>query len=308
MQPMRAILLKVLSVSVFVAMATCIKAAAAAGVPAGEAMFFRATFAIPVIVGWLVWQHDLSHGLKTANPMGHLWRGLVGAAGMACGFVALGLLPLPDATAISYATPLLIVIFAAMFLGEQVRLFRLTAVFLGLIGVFIVLAPRLSLVSLEAADQYQTFGAAMALMGAIFAAIAQVFIRKLVQTENTASIVFYFSVTSAVLSLITLPFGWSWPSWDITALLILSGFLGGLGQILLTSSYRFAPVSVIAPFEYVSMLLAILIGYAVFSEVPTRNTLAGAGLIVLAGLFIIYRERQLGLERGRARQAMTPQG
>ncbi|WP_112321558.1 DMT family transporter [Oceanibium sediminis] len=308
MNPLRAILLKVLSVSVFIAMATCIKTAAATGIPAGEAMFFRSSFAIPVILVWLIWQGNLAHGLETKNPMGHMWRGLVGAGGMACGFIALGLLPLPEVTAISYATPLLIVIFAAMFLGERVRLFRLTAVFLGLVGVVIVLAPRLSLVSLENASQYETLGAAMALMGAILAAIAQVFIRKLVQTEATAAIVFYFSVTSAVLSLLTIPLGWSWPSWDIAALLVLSGILGGLGQILLTASYRYAPVSVIAPFEYVSMLLAIGIGYVVFSEVPTLNTLAGAGLIVGAGLLIIYRERQLGLERGRARQVMTPQG
>lgn len=308
MNPLRAILLKILSVSVFVAMATCVKAAAGEGIPAGQAMFFRATFAIPVIVAWLIWKHDLAHGLETRNHMGHVWRGLVGAGGMACGFIALGLLPLPEATAIGYATPLLIVIFAAMFLGEQVRLFRLSAVVLGLIGVMIVLAPRLSLVSIENADQYETLGAAMALMGAIFAAIAQVFIRKLVQTENTAAIVFYFSVTSAVLSLVTIPLGWVWPSWQVLVLLVLSGFLGGLGQILLTASYRYAPVSVIAPFEYVSMLLAIAIGYAVFSEVPTLNTLAGASLIVVAGLFIIYRERKLGLERGRARAAMTPQG
>ena len=91
-------------------------------------------------------------------------------------------------------------------------------------------------------------------------------------------------------------------------LLIAAGFLGGIGQILLTESYRHAETGVIAPFEYVSMLLALILGYALFAEVPTRTMLVGAALIVAAGLFIIWRERQLGIERAKARKVMTPQG
>ena len=308
MNPLKGIGFKIASVGLFMAMATCIKTVAADGIPPGQAVFFRSFFAIPVIVIWLIIQHDLRHGLDTKNPMGHLWRGLVGGIAMACGFTALGLLPLPEVTAISYAAPLLIVIFAAMFLGEQVRLFRLSAVALGLVGVIIVLSPRLSVTSLENTDQYQTLGAALALMGAVFVALAQVFIRKLVQVETTAAIVFYFSVTTSVLSLATIPFGWVMPGFGTLVLLILAGILGGAGQILLTSAYRYAPTSVVAPFEYVSMLMAIAIGYVLFAEVPTSRTLLGATLIVAAGLFIIWRERQLGLERGKARPAMTPQG
>ncbi|MXU65395.1 DMT family transporter [Oceanomicrobium pacificus] len=304
---MRGIGLKVLSVAVFMAMATCIKAAAP-DIPPGEAVFFRSFFAIPVILGWLVWQGNLRHGLETQNPMGHLWRGLVGTAAMAMGFTALGLLPLPEVTAIGYAAPLLIVIFAAMFLGEEVRLFRLTAVLVGLIGVTVVLSPRLTVSSFEDASKWEALGAMAALMGAVFMALAQVFIRKLVQTENTAAIVFYFSVAASVLSLLTLPFGWTFPDTRQALLLVSSGLLGGIGQILLTSSYRYAPTSVIAPFEYVSMLMALVIGYALFGEVPTRTMMFGAGLIILAGLFIIWRERQLGLRRSQARRVMTPQG
>lgn len=306
--PLFGIALKVLSVAVFTAMATCVKTVAGDGIPPGQAVFFRSFFAIPVIVVWLLWQHDLAHGLETRNPLGHLWRGLVGAGGMACGFTALGLLPLPEVTAIGYAAPILIVIFAAMFLGEEVRIFRLTAVLVGMIGVIVVLAPRLSLTSFDEADPWQAIGALAALMGAVFAALAAVFVRKLVHQEKTAAIVFYFSVTTSVLSLFTIPFGWVWPAPGTLALLVTAGLLGGLGQILLTSAFRFAPTSVIAPFEYVSMLLAIIIGYALFSEVPTVQTLAGAALIVGAGLFIIWRERQLGLERKKSKQVLTPQG
>ncbi|WP_424929550.1 DMT family transporter [Amaricoccus tamworthensis] len=304
--PLRGIGLKVISVSIFVVMAVCIKSAAP-NVPPGEAVFFRSIFAVPVIVAWLMWQHDLRHGLDTSNPFGHLWRGLVGSAAMALNFTALGLLPLPEATALGYTAPLLVVIFAAMFLGEQVRLFRLTAVFIGLIGVMIVLAPRMQILSFEEASKLQTIGAMAALMGAVFAALAQVFVRKLVQSESTAAIVFYFSINASVLSLFTVPFGWVMPNPVDFALLVCAGLCGGVGQILLTSAYRFAPVGVIAPFEYVSMILALVIGYALFDEIPTLPMLAGAGLIVFAGLFIIWRERQLGLQRG-SRKHLTPQG
>lgn len=305
--PLRGIALKILSVTVFTGMAVCIKAVAPE-IPPGEAVFFRSFFAIPVILVWLVSMHDLRHGLDTVHRMGHVWRGLVGTSAMGLGFTALGLLPLPEATAIGYAAPLLTVIFAAMFLGEEVRLFRLSAVAIGLAGVVIVLSPRLSLTSVETASKFQAIGAFAALLAAVFAALAQVFVRKLVQTERTPAIVFYFSLTAALISLATLPFGWELPDPRQAALLVGAGFLGGIGQILLTESYRHAETSVIAPFEYVSMILALALGYTIFGEVPTRTMLAGAALIVLAGLFILWRERQLGIERAGARRVMTPQG
>ena len=307
MNPLRGIGLKVLSVCVFTAMAICIKASAP-HVPPGQAVFFRSFFALPVIFVWLAWEHDLRYGLRTRYPLGHLWRGLVGTSAMGLGFTALGFLPLPEATALGYAAPLLTVIFAAMFLGEQVRAFRLTAVGFGLAGVLIVLWPNLSVVGAENADPVLAVGAMAALLGAVFAALAQVFVRKLIHTEKTATIVFYFSATASVLSLVTVPFGWVAPAPREVVLLVGAGLLGGIGQILLTESYRHAETAVIAPFEYVSMLLALILGYVIFDEAPTRPMLVGAALIVAAGLFIIWRERRLGLQRGNARKVMTPQG
>lgn len=304
MRPLRGIAFKLASVLVFIVMASMIKATAA-HVPAGQAVFFRSFFAIPVIVVWLAWRRELKTGLQTANPAGHLWRGLVGTMAMGLGFAGLGYLPLPEVTAIGYAAPLLTVIFAAMFLGEEVRIFRVSAVVLGMTGVLIVLAPRLS-IGPEGASMSEAFGAMLVLGGAVFAALAQVFIRKLVMTEATFAIVFYFSLTASVLSLVTLPFGWVWPTTTEAALLVGTGLLGGLGQILLTSSYREADASLVAPFDYASMLFALAIGYFVFAEVPTVTMLAGAALIVVAGVLIIWREHKLGLERARQRKAMTP--
>ncbi|MGD9919593.1 MAG: DMT family transporter [Paenirhodobacter sp.] len=303
--PARGIALKVSSVLVFIVMSSLIKATSD-HVPAGESVFFRSFCAIPVILGWLAWRRELSSGLRVQNPLGHVWRGVAGTMAMGLGFAGLAFLPLPEVTALGYASPLLVVIFAAMFLGEQVRAFRLSAVALGLIGVMIVLWPRLG--SFEGRDPAAALGAVVTLMGATFAAIAQVFVRKMVATERTSAIVFWFTMTSTGLSLITVPFGWVLPTPGEAAILVTAGLLGGLGQILLTSSYRFADASIVAPFDYTSMIFALGIGYFVFAEVPTWPMLGGAALIILAGVLIIWREHQLGLRRERQRKAMTPQG
>jgi drug/metabolite transporter (DMT)-like permease len=306
MHPLRGIGFKLASVLVFIVMSAMIKTTAQ-HVPAGQAVFFRSFFAIPVILVWLIWTREFPAGLRTANPLGHVWRGFAGTCAMGMGFAGLGYLPLPEVTAIGYAAPLLTVIFAAMFLNEEVRLFRLTAVALGLAGVMIVLSPRLTVVSGGAGHQ-EAFGAMLVLGGAVFSALAQVFVRKLVAGEKTGTIVFYFSVTSTVLSLVTLPFGWVMPTALEATTLVAAGLLGGVGQILLTSSYRFADASVVAPFDYASMLFALAFGWFIFGELPTVTMLAGAALVVTAGLLIIWRERALGLERARQRKAMTPQG
>ena len=307
MQPLRGIILKLCSVLLFITMAALIKATAA-HVPPGEAVFFRSFFAMPVIFVWLWMRGDLRTGLRVASPMGHFWRGFVGTAAMGLMFAGLGMLPLPEVTAIGYAAPMLVVVFAAMFLGEDVRVFRLFAVALGLVGVLVVLAPRLTLLSGPEVESMAALGAMLVLMGAVCAALAQIYVRKLVQTEQTSAIVFFFSLTSSGLALLTLPFGWVVPSPQEAALLVAAGVLGGLGQIFLTSAYRFADASVVAPFDYASMLFAILIGYFFFDEVPTMQMLIGAGLVILAGVMIIWREHALGLKREKARSGMTPQG
>lgn len=306
MHPLRGIGFKLGSVLVFIVMSTLIKTTAQ-HVPAGQAVFFRSFFAIPVIIVWLLWTQEFPAGLKTANPLGHVWRGFAGTCAMGLGFAGLGYLPLPEVTAIGYAAPLLTVIFAAMFLNEEVRLFRLGAVALGLTGVMIVLSPRMTVTQTGAGDA-QALGAMLVLGGAVFTALAQVFVRKLVAGERTATIVFYFSCTSTLLSFVTLPFGWVVPTPIETATLVTAGLLGGLGQILLTSSYRFADASVVAPFDYASMIFSLAFGWFIFGDLPTLTMLAGAALVVTAGLLIIWRERKLGLERTRQRKAMTPQG
>lgn len=300
----RGIALKLASVAVFMLMSVCIKATGEA-VPPGQVVFFRSAFAIPVILVWLSLRGGGWGGLRVTNPLGHVWRGLIGCTAMGLSFTALALLPLPEVTAIGYAAPLMTVIFAAMFLGERLRVWRLGAVALGLVGVLIVLAPRLGDPSGGARE---ALGAMVMLMAAVFIALASVFIRKLTLTEQTTAIVFYFSLSCTVLSLVSLPWGWVWPALPQAGLLVGAGVLGGLAQILMTEAYRRAEAATIAPFEYASMLLALAFGYFVFHEVPTAQTLGGAGLIMLAGLIVIWRERARGIAQAKTRRVMTPQG
>ncbi len=306
--PFFAIALKVISVLLFVIMASFIKAASSE-VPPGETVFFRSLFALPVIVGWLAVRGQLPNGLKTRNPLGHLWRGLIGTMAMGMSFAGLAILPLYEVKAIQYAMPLFVVILAALILGETVRKVRLTAVGMGMVGVLIILWPRLSaFTGGDEIEPYLAMGALIVLAGSFCAALAQVFVRKLVETEDTAAIVFYFSITATLLSLATMPFGWIVPPLKSLGYLIGAGVVGGAGQILLTSSYRYADASIIAPFEYSSMLFAIAIGLFIFDEVPTSMMLFGAAIVIAAGVLIILRERYLKIQRGKARRVVTKYG
>lgn len=304
MSPFRGIALKLCAVFLFTIMASLIKATSDL-VPPGEAVFFRSFFAMPIIIGWLAMRGDLKTGLRVKRPMGHFWRGVIGVSAMGFGFASLGLLPLPEVTAIGYAAPMFTVLFAAVLLGERLRAFRLSAVGLGLVGVIVVMWPRLSLDQL---DDVAMLGVACVLISAVLRALAQIHIRKLVATEETSAIVFFFSLTATSLSLLTIPFGWAWPGWLGFGLLAASGFVGGVAQIFLTSAYKHAEAALLAPFDYASILFAILFGYVFFAEVPTAMVLIGSGIVMAAGGLIIWRERQLGLKRGKARPGMTPQG
>ncbi len=297
----RGILLMISAVTIFTAMSALIKAADR--IPAGEAIFFRSVFAMPVIFGWLALRGDLAHGISTRDWRPHAVRGIAGTCAMGLGFAGLRYLPLPEVTALRFVTPVLLVIFAALFLGERFRFIRLLAVLVGLVGVIIISLPRFS----AGGTGGEMFGLVATLASACLAALAQTFVKAMSGKEKTAAIVFYFSLTSATLSLLTIPFGWTWPVGVEWVWLIGAGLLGGCGQILLTSSYRFADAGVLAPFTYVSMIWALLIGYLVFAEVPTIPMLAGATLIIAAGVIIVLRERQLGL-RGTAERKVRAKG
>jgi drug/metabolite transporter (DMT)-like permease len=299
MSSVRGIFLKISALLLFTVMAAMIKAAVAV-VPAGQAVFFRAFCALPVILLWLRWRGELATGLRTRHPWLHLWRGTIGGLSMGLTFVALGLLPLPEVTVVGFVTPILTLVLSVLMLGETVRLFRWSMVLLGLVGVVIVVSPRLSLEG--AADRLALWGLLAATISAGLRSLVQIHVRRMVKTENPATIVFYFAVIVSLGGLATAPFGWVMPDAKVWALMIGAGVLGSVAQLMVTSAVRQAEPSVLAPFDYVSILFSMLVGFVVFGDVPTGAMWAGASLVILSGVLIVLRERQLGLKKPREPQ------
>ena len=300
MNLVKAILLKIASALVFAIMQALVRWLGDS-VPLGQVVFFRSAFAIVPVVIIYAWQGELAAAVRTSRPFGQAWRGLISVAGMFLNFAALARLPLVDATAISFAAPLITVAFAALFLGERVRIYRWSAVGVGFLGVIVMLWPHFDFAHpMVVGSTVTAVGAACAMASAFTSAGSVIQTRLLTSTESTSSIVFYFSLICALAGLATWPFGWAAPNGGQLTALIALGVLGGLAHIMLTESYRYASASLIAPFDYTTMLWALVLGYALFGEVPTKYVFIGATIVAAAGLFVIWRERQLGLRRVRA--------
>ncbi len=296
-KPFLGIALKVLSALAFTLMSAGVKTVSA-DYPTGELVFFRSAFALVPLLAWLAWQGDLINAVRTSNIAGHLLRGLIGTCGMFAGFVALSYLPLPDAVAIGYAAPLMTVVLAAVVLKETVRAYRWTAVVIGFAGVLIMLTPHLNASALaRGLAAGPAVGVVFALFATFCAAGATIQVRRLTQTEKTGAIVLYFSLMTTVLGLATVVLGWRLPGPGDLALLVLTGILGGVGQILLTQSYRYADTSLLAPFEYTTIIWALLTGWFIFGQLPQTAVLYGGLIVSVAGLFVIWREHRLELIR-----------
>ena len=305
--PMKGIFLKVASVVVFLCMSTLIKAAGK-DLPAGQITFLRSAFAMVPILVFLTVQGQIRDAFRTDDIFGHFKRGFVGILSMGFGFYGLIHLPLPESIALGYALPLVTVVIAAVFLKEQVGIYRWTAVLVGLTGVAIISWPRLTLFRDGGFGSSQATGALAMMAFAVLGSCAMVLVRKLVQTERTPTIVLYFSLFASIFSLATLPFGWVALGWPSLGLMALAGFCGGVAQLLLTSSYRYADVSTIAPFEYTSIVLGLVVGYFLFGDVPTGTMLVGTAIVVSAGIFVIFREHRLDLKRRAELRHKLPQG
>jgi drug/metabolite transporter (DMT)-like permease len=292
----RAIAIKLVSVLLFAVMSVLVRYVGST-VPLGQVVFFRSAFAIIPVVVIYAWRGELDAAFRTGRPLGHVTRGLIAVVGMFLNFAALARLPLVDATAISFAAPFITVALAALVLKERVRAYRWSAVAIGFGGVLVMLWPYLNVGALVAAGSTaSTVGAACAVTAAVSNATAVIQTRRLTDSETTASIVFYFSLICTLAGLASLPFVWRAPSATELAALISIGVVGGLSHIFLTESYRYAPASVVAPFDYVALLWAFFFGYMLFDEIPSRYVYAGAAIVVASGLFVIWRERRLGLK------------
>lgn len=272
-------------------------------IPIGEQIFARSFLALIPLLIMLIWRREIKSALKMKSPTRHFTRAITGIGAMVLMFLGLQRLPLADSTAISFIAPLFNVALAAIFLGEVVRFWRWSAVFVGFAGVLVMLSPHLGATAMTSSA---AIGAIMTLVGAFLVAAAMTQVRSMTSTETTASLVFSFQLIAAFVGLLMLPWTWLWPSPGDALALLGIGVFGGIAQILLTDSYRHAPASVVAPFSYTAMIWAVVLGYFMFGELPTAIVLAGAAIVVAAGLFVIFRERALGINRQKEREAQAP--
>jgi drug/metabolite transporter (DMT)-like permease len=258
------------------------------GIPVFEIIFFRNLFAF-VPLGLYIWRTTGFEVLKTKRPLGHLMRATVGLSGMVCGFSAVQYLPLTEATALQFTSPLFMTALSAMLLSEKVGQHRWAAVFVGFIGVLIMARPI--------PGEMNVPGVTLGVLSALGAAGAMVAIRQISDTERGPTIVFYFTLGGVVLGLAGSAFHWVTPDPQTLGLLVLAGLIGGVGQLFLTEALRRAPIGVIAPFDYTQLIWATGLGLVIWGELPHPLTLVGAVIVAASGVYILHRE----LRRFRAR-------
>ena len=259
--------------------------------PINELVFFRSAFTIlPVL--WLA-QRD-GHGfasLRTRRLGAHAWRGVLGVLSMGAQIVALAMLPISDVTAFIFTAPLFITALSVPLLGERVGVHRWSAVVIGFLGVLVMVQPGAGGISA---------GGLVAVGGSAAYALAVITIRQMSGSEPAATIVFYNAFVGMVVAAVSLPFRWQTPDLVDLAVLMVIGIGGGFAQFWQTSAYHLAPVAVVAPFSYSSLLWATILGFAIWDEVPTHEVLMGSILVVASGLYILYRETHLKKLRAAA--------
>ena len=223
--------------------------------------------------------------LKTRHPGIHALRAVAGGGAMICGIAALDKLPLADFTALSFAQPLFAVILAILVLGETVGWRRWGATLAGFLGVVIMVRPGSGSFDVDAL---------LAVAMALGIAVAVILAKRLPAEESQVTMLLYFSVTTALVFAAPALAVWRTPT--LPEALGLVGFgLGGLiTQALMIAAYRTGEASVVAPFDYSKLIVAGILGFALFGEVPDRWTVAGAAVIVAATLYIARREAVLG--------------
>lgn len=269
--------LRLLSGAFFAGMAICVKELAT--VPLGEIVFFRSFFALIPLVVFLWVRREFPHGLRTRRPFGHLVRSTFGALAMFTSFATIARLPIAEATLISYLSPALMTIFAAIFLREAPTPMRIAAVALGLGGVLVLVAPDLGG---GVWDGTRMAGYGLGLMTAVLTAAALTMVRSLAQSESPGAIALYFVIASMAAGLVTLPSGWVMPDAATLALLVASGLCGGMAHIAMTLAFRYAEASRLAPLDYVSLIWVGLADVLIFG-VGLAPTFPFALALVLGG-------------------------
>ena len=236
-----------------------------------------------LLVYFAIRGESLSTLTKTSRPLLQWMRGGYLAASIMSLFIGLTFLPLAEATAIGFMAPLFITGLSMPLLGEKVSAHRWLAVVAGLVGVAIIVRPGSGL---------WQWTAVMPLIGAVCFALYQLTTRMLTATENTHTILFYTGLTGVIWSTVTVVFFWRTPELTHWIVFFGTGLLGACAHLCLVNSFRLAQASLIAPFTYTKLLWATILGYLLFGDMPTLNTITGSVVIVVAGLYVLYQESQ----------------
>lgn len=251
--------------------------------PVPEVTFFRNAFALIPVAAAVTIQGGWGAGLRTDRPWGHVWRSIIGLSSMSLMFWSFHLMPLGDAVALNFSAPLFLTALSVPLLGEKVGIHRWSAVLVGFVGVLIIVQPS--------GEMLMHLGALVGLSAAFAQSFAMIAIRQLSKTEPPNTIVFYFTLITTILTGLAMPFVWVTPDnlWDFS-ILVGTGLLGGGAQLLLTRAYSLAPAAVVAPFNYASLLWAVLFGWMLWNEVPSVHMAVGASVVAASGLYILHRE------------------
>ena len=248
--------------------------------PIGEVLFFRG-FCGMIPIFFLIPKERYFNFYKTNRPFLHFKRCVSGLVAIVAIFIALRNLPLATVVSITFAAPIFTTIMSIFFLSEKVGLYRWLAVLVGFIGILIISEPGFS-----SFNFYYIYPIIFCL-GLSYVAIA---IKQLSSTEPVWLIGLYFSFSIMIMSFFTLLQGWLMPNLKDLFLLCMVGILGGLANLWLTQSYKFAEVSLVTPLKYLALLFAIFFGYIFWDETPTIKTLLGAALVIISSIIIFRRE------------------
>lgn len=278
----KGIALRLFAIACLSTMSALVKLAESRGATLFETMFHRQFWAVPLVTAWLAAGPGLG-AIRTRRFPAHLLRTAVGLTGMVFTFGAVILLPLAEATTLQFTVPIFATLLGALVLKEPTGWHRWGAVLLGFGGVLVVAQPG--------GGHFPLVGALVGLGAALFVAIIAILLRQIGRTESSGTTVFWFSVLSVPPLALVYAFHLQ-PHDPLTwAVLVGVGLVGGLGQLALTGSLRFAPVSAVVPMDYSGLVWATLYGWLLFGVLPTPYTWLGAPVIIVSGLYIVWRER-----------------
>jgi drug/metabolite transporter (DMT)-like permease len=248
--------------------------------PVGQIISIRAVFTlIPILL--FAWHAGGWTMLRIRNVRMQLVRAGCAVASAFAFVGGLAYLPLADCIAIAFSGPLFVTALATPMLGEQIGWRRWSAVFVGFLGVLVMLRPT---------DGAIHWAAALPLLAAVSGAFRDIITRKVRISASPIAVLSFTMAAMGLAGLWTLPFGWEPVAWGDLLLLAVAGVLVGSAQYLVIHAFYIAEASLIIPYKYLSLIWAALLGYMMWGDVPDRWITVGATLVVGSGLYIMHRE------------------